>query len=212
MTDGLVTDVTGYWDERHRNLGFLRSGGDLGLSETANELFYISRLGQILSLLGMGGVVAGHKVLDAGCGKGWFTMALRALGFDCLGIDPSSSAIAQAQRAGRAAVYRASLRQLPSLPVFDAAICVDVLFHLTDDHDWELSLRAVCRAIRPGGLLIFSDDLRDQSFVLGDYVVHRARDHYDGTLGSAGFAIFEELPYRTPGNPNKFYAARRTAI
>lgn len=184
----------------------------MGLSETANELFYISRLGQILSIFGMGGVVAGHKVLDAGCGKGWFTVALRALGFDCLGIDPSQSAIAQARRAGRATVVCCSLRELPPVPVFDAAICVDVLFHLTKDDDWELSLRALCAAIRPGGLFVFSDDLRQRAFMLGDYVVHRSRDQYDGVLESAGCSIFEQLPYRVPGNPNRFYAARRSVI
>ena len=45
-------DALRYWDDRHRSHGELQSGGHIGLSEAANEIFYRVRLGKLLELIG----------------------------------------------------------------------------------------------------------------------------------------------------------------
>ena len=46
-TKALLTadDAVSYWEERHRTRGVLRSGGQIGLDEAANQIFYFTRLG-----------------------------------------------------------------------------------------------------------------------------------------------------------------------
>lgn len=100
----------------------------------------------------------GARVLDVGCGTGLLGAALRShAAVRLVGIDISAASLAQARRRGfYDRLLRHDLTQTP-LPVpdraFDAAGCVGVLTYIADA---EALLRDMCRAVRAGGLVFFT--------------------------------------------------------
>lgn len=95
-------------------------------------------------------------ILDVGCGTGLTGVELQRVGFETLyGADISMPSLENAASKG---VYRSLVRAnlLEPLPfsdnTFDAAVCVGVLSYITGDN----LFRELCRAIRPGGILLLS--------------------------------------------------------
>jgi len=96
------------------------------------------------------------RVLDAGCGAGYFTLRwkehsrIRA----AAGVDSSVDALAVSRRRGLALVAAAGVEALPFRPsVFDAVYCADVLQHLSRD-DAARTVAEFARVLRPGGLVL----------------------------------------------------------
>jgi 2-polyprenyl-3-methyl-5-hydroxy-6-metoxy-1,4-benzoquinol methylase len=111
---------------------------------------------RIMDVLGRYLKKPGMRVLDAGCGSGWFTKTFCDLGMRTTALDNSPSALrlAQTLSAGRAACLRDDLLD-PALPSriterFDL-IMTDGLFEHFSAHDQRRimgNLRALCA---PGG-------------------------------------------------------------
>ncbi len=98
------------------------------------------------------GDVAGHDVLDAGCGTGYLSRQLAARGARVTGIDISPEMIRVAQSKAGAGVHYA-VDDLSSLRAvrdggFDAVVSNYVLMDLPDVDG---AARAIRRVLRPGG-------------------------------------------------------------
>lgn len=97
------------------------------------------------------------QVLDVCCGTGLMMAELRARGYVVVGVDASGDMLARA-RALLGPKVRLVAATLPELGVegeFDAAVSTfDGLNYLTRG-DFELSLAAIARRLRPGGWFIF---------------------------------------------------------
>jgi 2-polyprenyl-3-methyl-5-hydroxy-6-metoxy-1,4-benzoquinol methylase len=198
-----------YWDERHRSAGELRSGGHIGLSEAANEVFYRIRLGKLLELIGnLNAPAEPMFVLDAGCGKGRFARELSSCGFCVDGIDTSEAAIAASREAGGARFEVASLARWTSSTLYDVVMSIDVLFHILDDDEWVASLRNLASLARLGGQLIVTDENRDEPRPAGAYIRHRPATAYAGVLGDR-FEFVGFTPYRFRENQVGFFQYRR---
>ena len=110
-------------------------------------------------LLRMLGDVRGRRVLDAGCGHGYFSRILAKRGAHVTGIEPTDSMFGYCQEKeqslGQGIHYvQADLTALPDIGGgFDAVVCSMVLAAIPD---WKPALRACVQALRPGGLLVFS--------------------------------------------------------
>jgi ubiquinone/menaquinone biosynthesis C-methylase UbiE len=95
----------------------------------------------------------GARVLDVGCGSGWFAEALAGAGFAVTGEDVAEGALALARaRAPDVRFARGAEASLPFADAsFDAAWLGEVLEHVQDG----LGLLAeVIRVLTPGGQLI----------------------------------------------------------
>ncbi|SED61211.1 class I SAM-dependent methyltransferase [Streptomyces melanosporofaciens] len=146
-------------------------------AETENSLVnaYYARP----AMLALAGDVAGRRVLDAGCGSGPLSAALRERGAVVTGIDASAGMLALARRrlGEDVALHLADLGD--PLPFadreFDDVVASLVLHYL---EDWGPTLAEMRRVLRPGGRLIASVD---HPFVA--YTFQDPRPDYFATTG-----------------------------
>ncbi len=98
------------------------------------------------------------SVLDIGCGTGTLACRLAADGIDVVGVDPAGASLDVARRkpgADRVRWLRGDASTLPPLAVALALMTGNVAQVFLDDEQWWATLRAVHRAVRPGGRLVF---------------------------------------------------------
>ena len=111
------------------------------------------------AILDLAGDVAGRRILDAGCGSGPLSAALRDRGATMTGFDSSAKMLELArQRLGDSAdLHHADLNSPLPFPdgAFDDAIAALVLHYL---EDWTAPLAELHRVLTPGGRLIVAVD------------------------------------------------------
>jgi 2-polyprenyl-3-methyl-5-hydroxy-6-metoxy-1,4-benzoquinol methylase len=116
---------------------------------------------------------AGSRVLDVGCGSGYWAAQFAARGCTAVGVDPSESGIRHAReghpgiRFEQMEITEHALSDLGEEP-FDAVISTEVVEHLYDPPVWA----AGCfKALKPGGKLIGSTPyhgrIKDVALALG---------------------------------------------
>lgn len=124
---------------------------------TENESGLLNAYYERPAMIDLAGDVDGRRILDAGCGSGPLSAALRAKGAIVTGVDGSPAMLELArQRLGEdAALHVADLsRPLPfDDGAFDDVVASLVLHYL---RDWEAPLRELRRVLKPGGRLIMS--------------------------------------------------------
>ena len=124
---------------------------------TENESSLLNAYYERPAMIDLAGDVDGHRVLDAGCGSGPLSAALRAKGAIVTGFDGSPAMLELArQRLGDdAALHVADLsRPLPFADgAFDDIVASLVLHYL---RDWATPLAELRRLLKPGGRLILS--------------------------------------------------------
>lgn len=92
-------------------------------------------------------------ILELGCGTGWLSNELAALG-SCLGVDLSPLAIAQAQQTFTAPSFLcADLAEWRPPRQFDVVVSHEVLEHLRDQ---KRHIELAFEALEPGGVLIMT--------------------------------------------------------
>jgi ubiquinone/menaquinone biosynthesis C-methylase UbiE len=111
------------------------------------------------AMLALAGDVAGRRILDAGCGAGPLSAALRDRGAAVTGIDASAAMLELARRRLGDAAHLCLADLADPLPfpddAFDDVVASLVLHYL---RDWGPTLAELRRVTRPGGRLILSVD------------------------------------------------------
>jgi ubiquinone/menaquinone biosynthesis C-methylase UbiE/glycosyltransferase involved in cell wall biosynthesis len=164
---------------RHRNplkRWAYRLAGDLNLHRRVRSAHVTLALKR--------GLPSGAAVLDAGCGEGACSFALTSLLGDVrvTGVDVDPDAIAACRSVASGLPDRdlrfeeADLASLRYDQQFDAAVCSEVLEHISED---EAALRGLHRALKPGGRLVVHVPLqhRLQRRVLPGYRGGCVADH-----------------------------------
>lgn len=130
----------------------------------------------------------GPRILDAGCGNGYLSRLLADRGATVVGVEPGESlfAFASGFEPGRPRdikYIRADLCDLPDLGApFDAVVASMVLPAIPD---WRGAMRACVRALRPGGLFVFTvnhpcfEQLSSAWRAHGAYRTQRYLDEYE---------------------------------
>lgn len=115
---------------------------------------YVWRFGQdrrLELIKHYGGLEAGMRILDVGCGLGAYTRKLRTISDDVYGVDIDPDKVAQAQK-DLPHIYQAPAEELPFPDgYFDAILLHEVLEHVRDDRQ---ALREACRVAKAGGRVI----------------------------------------------------------
>jgi 2-polyprenyl-3-methyl-5-hydroxy-6-metoxy-1,4-benzoquinol methylase len=206
--------VAEYWDERHRRKRELASGGDVSMDEASNELFYAVRLGRLLQIIGdEADLRAPLRMLDAGCGKGYFSRAMATFGHRVDGIDVSDHAVGFCRsRAVGGDNYEVSpLADWKPAYLYDVVFSVDVLFHVTDDDAWAASVRNLASLVRWGGRLVLADHIRDEDRVWSTYQTTRRTSRYHELVTGRGFGVDAVVPYDFRHTPVGFHVFTRVA-
>jgi SAM-dependent methyltransferase len=138
------------------------------------------------------------ELLDAGCGTGGTTTALRRFG-NVVGIDLAWEALAPARARGLAGrLARASIEDLPFADAaFDVATSFEVIYHLGVGSDAN-ALRELRRVLKPDGRLLLRVPAHDWLRGEHDRLVHTrhryTRSEVAEKLSDAGFAV-EQLSW-----------------
>jgi ubiquinone/menaquinone biosynthesis C-methylase UbiE len=99
-----------------------------------------------------------HRVLDLGCGTGTLALLLSAVGHEVVAIDPDEDMLRVARdRPGADAVgWRLGHSDAADVGWADLAVMSGHVAQVfVEDEAWETALRALHRALRPGGALAF---------------------------------------------------------
>jgi 2-polyprenyl-3-methyl-5-hydroxy-6-metoxy-1,4-benzoquinol methylase len=186
-----------YWDQRHREFSEARAGGDLGLSDATNEVFYQIRLGMLLRLIEHHLPPTDKPIaLDAGCGKGFFADALVRCGYQVHAIDASPAAIAFCKHQRKGQYQISDLTSFAHPYLFDIVYCIDVMFHITNDLLWSKGFTNLASLTALSGIFVLTDLNCQRRITLGDYIAHRPYEEYisiadDFRGNSVGFYVFK---------------------
>jgi 2-polyprenyl-3-methyl-5-hydroxy-6-metoxy-1,4-benzoquinol methylase len=157
-------DPQSYWNDRHRDhRDSLQGPGCILLDEAANEDDYATKWDRVRVVLEREVDRGATRLLDAGCGTGWFTSRATTLGFsDVEAADFSSAAAEIAQRkAPESRVRVAALAEIQSTEPYDVVMCIDVLFHVVDDTLWARSVQNLAALTSSRGALVIQDSLNE---------------------------------------------------
>jgi 2-polyprenyl-3-methyl-5-hydroxy-6-metoxy-1,4-benzoquinol methylase len=110
----------------------------------------------------------GQRLLDFGCGTGFYSLIFAKIGYEVFGFDiaPNNIAIANgyAEKYGLAdkCHFRVSVAETLDYPdeYFDVVTGINILHHV----DIEVSLSECMRVLRPGGIAMFHEPVRAPIF------------------------------------------------
>ena len=197
MTDFNAKD---YWEKRLAKTHGLAGVGYAGLGSSFNGWMYRVRRRVFLSALSNHeNSLKNKKILDIGCGTGFYVERWRELGLaNITGADLTEVAIKRLSNAYPDLTFvQADItsRTLPFEPEsFDAISAFDVLFHVVDDELFINALKNIHSLLAPRGLFIWSDNFLDERRVLAEHQVCRSLTEIEEFCENVGFEIVERRP------------------
>jgi SAM-dependent methyltransferase len=160
-------DAARYWAQRLAATPGLVGTGTSGLPDAWQRWLYRSKREVHLGLLARNQVrLADRRVLDFGCGTGYFEDVWHHAGArELMGIDLVPQLIAQLaidhpDRQYLAVDLAREPRALDALPTYDLVTAIDVVYHVVEDRQLAIVLGALLDRVAPGGAFLFSDALR----------------------------------------------------
>ena len=184
-----------FWEQRLEAQFDLRGTGETGLSLAYNRACYQLRAEVLNTCLERTGMLpGGRRVLDIGCGTGFWTDWYVTRGAHYTGVDIAQVSVDRlASRYPDHRFVRADVSEgVPGGP-YDLVNVFDVLYHITDDARWEAALRHLAGAVAPGGLLLVTDVFSDRGS-LAEHNVMRPLGRYLDVIGATGLVREQLLP------------------
>ena len=161
---GYYRDPKSYWEARHgAHQDSLLGPGCIQLDEEANRDDYEAKWDQLRLVLEREVQAGATRILDAGCGTGWFTRRAAKLGFaEIDAVDFSTTAAEIAQRTAPTSRVRvAELDQITSTEPYDVVMCIDVLFHVVEEAMWARSVNNLAALAGRNGALVIQDSFNE---------------------------------------------------
>jgi tRNA (cmo5U34)-methyltransferase len=133
-----------------------------------------------------------ENLLDIGCGAGNYTLMMltKIPDLNCTLVDLSKPMLDKAyERVSRATKNNVSIVQGDIREVglkennYDIILAGAVLHHLRDDKDWETTFDKLFKLLRPGGCLMISDLITQDTELLNEYTWERYGDYLEAING-----------------------------
>jgi len=195
MTVGF--DPERYWSERLEQTYSLGGVGWLGLGEEFNRWMYAVRR-QVFTRALRSRVATDWQVLDVGSGTGFYIQRWQEMGVgEIAGSDLTSVAVKRLrERFPTHTFHKLDITgDLPSdLGPFDAVSVMDVLYHVVDDGLYARAIQNLAGLVKPGGVLVLSENLVHRGAGRAEHEVDRGIDEITSLLHEAGLVIESRRP------------------
>jgi tRNA (cmo5U34)-methyltransferase len=132
------------------------------------------------------------NLLDIGCGAGNYSLMMltKISNLNCSLVDLSKPMLDKAlervspKTNSNVAILQGDIREVElNENYYDIILAGAVLHHLRDDKDWETTFEKLFRLLKPGGCLMISDFITQDTEVLHDYTLERYGDYLEGLGG-----------------------------
>ena len=184
-----------FWNTRYQDFS-LQESGIKTLSDDYILLLYRCKLEAWLNALNRSGLRQrrGLRVLDAGCGQGFFADAVERelASADYTGVDISEKSIAHLQETRPQHSWICDDFASPefSLPLsFDLIQSIEVLHLILDDANHALALRNFAKLLAQNGRILVTDMLPKVRTQVNPYIVFRPLAHYEALADRLGLVI-----------------------
>ena len=140
---------------------------------------------------------AATRLLDIGCGAGNYTLKMltKLPGLNCTLIDLSKPMLdkaykrVSAETRNEVRIIQGDLREADlQSDYFDIILAGAVLHHLREDDDWEFVFKKLFTILKPGGCLMVSDLVKQDSEILNNYFWERYVDYLE-KLGGKDYRL-----------------------
>ena len=122
------------------------------------------------------------SILDVGCGAGNYSLMMlsKLPGLNCTLVDLSGKMLEKAMERvsletnGDVSIFQGDMRDI-LLPEgnYDIILAGAVLHHLREDEDWERTFSKLYKLLKPGGCLMISDLITQDTDLLNEYTWER---------------------------------------
>ena len=188
-----------YWERRLAESDTLSGVGWLGLGEPFNRWMYRVRRWTFVRRLRP--LLGGRRpaVLDVGTGSGFYIERWLELGASSItGADLTDAAVDRLR-------HRFPAQRFIRLDIgaddpgledegFDVISAMDVLFHLTEDDAYERAICNLARMLKPGGVLVFTENFVHGPRRSGPHQVSRSLDEIERLVREAGLVPLWRRP------------------
>lgn len=196
MTDTLSTAINAYWNTRSKGYGCKHR--DELESDSARQ--WSERFGQLLPQR------PGARILDIGCGPGFFSILLARLGFEVVALDASEGMLEQARANARRCgvsirfVQGDACRLPEALGHFDGIVNRYLVWNLPEP---ELAYARWLDALVPGGTLIVCDGNHylyqtDERYAVQHTDARGGPSHAERYLQGVDVTVMENLATQLP--------------
>lgn len=157
-------DAEAYWGDRFRKFGpSLKGPGHEGLNEDDNRVMYEAAGRLFAEYCASEGVsFAGRRVLEIGCGTGYYTDLIARLGppaaFTGLDVTDANFMDIAGRHPGAHLVKdnAADKAAIPGKALYDVIVMIDVIHHVVTDRDFDAIMANVRRWLAPGGSFVIT--------------------------------------------------------
>lgn len=196
--DTLYDNERSYWEARLGNDVPLNSVGYHGLSDAYVRWLYRIRAQRFLRTL-RPFARSGMRVLDAGSGGGFYVDLWKRLGAGRItATDLTRASLKAVERrfpGVEVAEFDLGGARLPAAAgSFDAVSCMDVLHHLMDDAAYQRAIDNCAQLLKPGGVLVFTDNFLHGPAFWGDHHVSRSLAQIERAVAAAGLKMAVRKP------------------
>jgi len=133
-----------------------------------------------------------ENLLDVGCGGGNYSLMMlsKIPNLTCTLVDLSKPMLDKAfervsQKTNKKVdIVQGDIREVKLVENhFDIILAGAVLHHLRDDNDWKITFEKLFKLLKPGGCLMISDLITQDTELLNDFFWERYGDYLEGLSG-----------------------------
>jgi tRNA (cmo5U34)-methyltransferase len=132
------------------------------------------------------------NLLDVGCGAGNYSLMMltKIPNLNCTLVDLSKPMLDKAlervsqKTKNSVTILQGDIREVKlNENHYDIILAGAVLHHLRDDNDWEKKFEKLFKLLKPGGCLMISDLITQDTDLLNEYTWERYGDYLEGLSG-----------------------------